>query len=423
MRVLYDISTLGLGHLYQQSRGGGYRVDVHITEGLAASGECELLFCANHSSVAYHGCEAFLAAHDRLRGIPLVAPGTRHAPSAVRAAASTVHRSVRRVFGSHVLPSAFRHGAAFVDKRLHPPVADATPAADILHSPSTPLPDRPKRRSPQRFLTVFDVSYVRFPEMYGPAYQRAGMSAIRSITRGDSVITSSQFVRDELSEMDIIAADRIHVVPLAADADLFYQCQDRDVLVNARRQYGIPDGPYVLSVNSPDARKNIPNAIHAFARAAHEGRDVLASLVLTGNVGPGSDRIRETIAAYPELRDRIVLAGYVPDAELAPLYSGARVFVYPSIYEGFGLPALEAMQCGTPVITSNTSALPEVVGDGGVMVPADDVDRLAGAMLEIAGNAALHEELQGRALAQARRFSWEGSTAGTLRAYRAALQG
>jgi len=422
MRVLYDISTLGLAHFYKQSRGGGFRVDLNIAEALAASGECELLFCANHSSVAYHGCTAFLAEHQALRHVPMVAPHRRPASSAVRAAASTVHRYVRRLSGSNVLPSAVRQGAGFLDKRLHPPVADADSGVDIFHSPSVPLPDRPARRSPQRFLTIFDLAYLRFPTIYGAAYQLANIAALRSVCPEDSIITSSAFVRDELCEKGVTSADRIHVVPLAADPALFYQCRDSEAIAAVRRKYGIPDGPYVLSVNSPDLRKNVPHAIHAFGRVAHEGRDLLTSLVLAGVPGPGSDRIHKTIAAYPELRDRIILTGFVPDEDLAPLYTGAKVFVYPSIYEGFGLPPLEAMQCGTPAITSNASSLPEVVGDGGVMVSPNDVDALAGAMIDLARDGALRERVQQRALAQARRFTWACSTDATLRAYRSALE-
>jgi glycosyltransferase involved in cell wall biosynthesis len=421
MRVLYDISTLGLAHLYRQSRGGSYRVDWHITEALAASGECELLFCANHSTVAYHGCLAFLAGHEPLRRVPMVAPRRRSAPPAVRAAACAVHRSVRHLCGSNVLPSAVRHCAAFLDRRLHPPVTDADSRVDILHSPSVPLPDRPASRSPQRFLTIFDLAYVRFPAMYGPAYRQANIAALRSVCREDSIITSSAFVRSELCDRGVTAADRIHVVPLAADPALFHHCGDPDAIAAVRRRHGIPEGPYVLSVNSPDPRKNVPDAIHAFGRAAHEGRDVLTSLVLTGNPGPGSDGIQKAIAAYPALRNRIILTGYVPDEDLAPLYTGAQIFVYPSMYEGFGLPPLEAMRCGTPVITSNASSLPEVVGDGGVMVAPNDVDALAGAMIALARDAALHERVQQQALARARRFSWACSAAATLRAYRSAL--
>lgn len=422
MRVLYDVSTLGLAHLYEQSRGGAFRVDLHMTEGLAASSECELLFCANHSTVAYHGCEGFLRTHERLRAVPLVAP-SRGGRAVVRAAASAAHRRVRRLFGSNVFPAAVRRVATLVDRRLHPPVSDAGSAVDIFHSSLlAPLPPGAERRLPRRFLTIYDLRFVRFPEIYDAAYQRTIHNAVRSLRPGDHVLTNSHFVREELAGERIASPDRIHVVPLAADPALFYRCPDPERIAAVRRKYGIPDGPYVLGVNTPDLRKNVPAAVHAFARAMRESRGIVTSFVLAGHPGPGSNRVQQAIAEHPELRGQIILTGFVPDADLAPLYTGAQAFVYNSIYEGFGLPPLEAMQCGTPVITSNTSSLPEVVGDGGVMVPAHDVDALAAAIVDVAGNDDRRSDLQRRALAQSRRFSWELSTAATLRAYRTALQ-
>jgi glycosyltransferase involved in cell wall biosynthesis len=343
--------------------------------------------------------------------------------SSVRALATAAHWSVRRLFGRNVLPSAIRHVAGFVDKRLHPPVSGAASGIAIFHcSTSTPLPAPAKRGSPQRFLTVYDLAAIRFPAIYGAGYRRYLAGALRSLRPGDNVITNSNFVRDEVLAAGLVPGDRIHVVPLAADRALFYRCADPQRLVTVRDKYGIPEGPYVLGVTNPDLRKNMPQAIHAFARAAHEARDALVSLVLAGSAGPGSDQIEKAIGEYPALRGRVVLTGHVPDDDLAPLYTGAQIFVYPSIYEGFGLPPLEAMQCGTPVITSNTSALPEVVGDAGVMVAPDDLDALAGAMLDLARDTDRRAGLQQRALVRARRFTWELSTAATLRAYRAALQ-
>lgn len=421
MRVLYDISNLGLGELYRESRGGGFRVDMQMVEQLAASPDCELLFCANHSAVAFHGCQAFLRTHPRLGTVPLVAPENSLSP-AIRTVASAAHRYVRYLVGSHVFPSMVRRVAGFVDRRLHPPVSDATSTVDILHSPTSSLPPGPSPRSPQRFLTVYDLAPFRLPAIYGDAYRRSLMRIIRSLQPGDHVITPSNFAREELLADGVASPDRIHVVPLAADSTLFYRCNDPQQIAEVRLKYGIPEGPYILGVNTPDLRKNVPHAIHAFARAAHERADVTPSLVLTGRLGWGLDRIHEAIVQYPELRERFILTGYIPDTDLAPLYTGARALVYPSIYEGFGLPPLEAMQCGTPVITSNTSSLPEVVGDGGVLLAADDLDGLAEAMLDLVSNTDRHAALQQRALAQAGRFGWEQSAATLLQAYRTALQ-
>jgi glycosyltransferase involved in cell wall biosynthesis len=269
---------------------------------------------------------------------------------------------------------------------------------------------------------MYDLAFVRFPEIYSAPYRQYLDSAIRSLRPSDHVITTSNFVRDELAANGVATPDRIHVVPLAADPAVFYRCQDPRRVSDVRRKYRIPDGPYVLGVNTPDLRKNVPHAIHAFARAWGASPDAVGSFVLSGHPGPGSDLIAEAIGAHPEIQERFVLTGYVPDEDLAPLYTGARMFVYSSIYEGFGLPPLEAMQCGTPVIVSNTSSLPEVVGDAGVLVQPHDLHALAAAMLSIANDDGQHRSLQDRALAQAGRFSWDRSTAATLNAYRTALR-
>jgi glycosyltransferase involved in cell wall biosynthesis len=424
MRVLYDISSLGLAHLYQQSRGGAFRVDLHLGEGLAASNECELLFCANHSAVAYRGCEEFLRENPRLAPVPLVgAESSGRRLRAARAAAGAAHRGVRRLFGSNVLPSGIRHLGRLVDGQLHPRVTGTGSGIDILHSsPLAPLPAVGNRRRPRRFLTLYDLAFIRFTTLYGKAYRDALLNGIRSLQPNDHIITTSHFVRDEIAEAGIASPGRIHVVPLAADPAIFYRCGDRERIAAVRRKYGVPEGPYVLGVNTPDVRKNVPQAIHAFARACRLEHGALASLVLTGHHGSGSDRVQAAIAAHPELRGRIILTGYVPDDDLAPLYTGAQVFVYNSLYEGFGLPPLEAMQCGTPVVTSNTSSLPEVVGGGGVMVHPEDLDGLAGAILDLATESESRTRIQQQALAQAEGFTWDRSVAATLSAYRTALR-
>jgi glycosyltransferase involved in cell wall biosynthesis len=282
-----------------------------------------------------------------------------------------------------------------------------------------PLPEPAADRRPRRFLTVYDLAFIRFPEIYGTAYREALLAGLGSLRNGDHIITTSRFVRDELASAGHAPLDHIHVVPLAADPAIFHPCGDAERIAVVRRKYRIPDGPYTLGVNTPDLRKNVPLAIQAFARAVAAQPDALRSMVLTGHRGPGSDRLERAIAEHPALRGRFIVTGYVPDEDLAPLYTGARVFVYGSIYEGFGLPPLEAMQCGTPVITSDTSSLPEVVGDGGVMVSPHDVDALAAAMLEVADDWSVWQQ---RALARARTFSWDRSVAATLLAYRTALQ-
>ncbi|MFL5386511.1 MAG: glycosyltransferase family 4 protein [Longimicrobiaceae bacterium] len=420
MRVLYDISMLGLGHLYALSRGGSHRADRHLAEGLMASGEVELLLCANHSSAAYEACRAYLATNPALATAALLDPGAARASSALRRGAAGAHRWARRVLGSNVLPGLLRRGAQLVDRRIHPPVCDASPRVDIFHSPGVPLPPRPRgRRSPRRFITQYDLSYVRFPEIYGAAYQRTMRTAMESVREGDCVLTSSESTRAELCERGVAPPERIFVAPLGADPRTFHPCGDAERLRAVRERYGIPDGPYLLSVNTPNPRKNVRHAVAAFARAAREEGVREHTLVLVGHAEPGTDP--DPVEAADGLRGRVVRTGYVDDEELAPLYGGATAFVYPSLYEGFGLTPLEAMQCGTPVIASNTSSLPEVVGDAGILLDPTDGDALCQAILDLCRDEGLRARMREQSLARAARFSWERYTRAVLDAYRAAL--
>ena len=146
------------------------------------------------------------------------------------------------------------------------------------------------------------------------------------------------------------------------------------------------------------------------------------NLVLVGGKGWHDDKIFHALELQNDLRGRIIVTGFAPDADLSPLYSGALAFVYPSLYEGFGLPPLEAMQCGTPVITSDNSALPEVVGDAGIMVNARDEDALCAAMWQLYAHPARCNDLSAKSLQRAEQFSWEKCRALTIEAYRFALQ-
>jgi len=419
MRVIYDISMLGLGHLYSLSRGGSHRVDRHLAEGLMASGEVELLLCANHSSAAYEGCRAYLATCPALAGAPFLGPPAAGASSSLRRGAAGAHRWARRILGSNVLPGLLRRGARLVDRRVHPPVCDASPPAAVFHSPGVPLPARVRnRRSPRRFTTIFDLAAIRFPQIYGAGYRSTLCAAIESVRDGDCVLTGSESSRAELCEHGVAPPERVFVAPLGADPRTFHPCGDAERLRAVRERYGIPDGPYLLSVNTPDPRKNVRHAVRAFARVAREEGVREQTLVLVGHTQPGA---RADAAEADGLRGRVVRTGYVDDAELAPLYGGATAFVYPSLYEGFGLTPLEAMQCGTPVVASNTSSFPEVVGDAGILLDPADGDALCQAILDLCRDPGLRARMRERSLARAARFSWERCTRAVLDAYRAAL--
>ena len=193
------------------------------------------------------------------------------------------------------------------------------------------------------------------------------------------------------------------------------------MLEQVRKKFGIPNGPYILSLSTLEPRKNIAQTIRCFVRLLEQEKIDDLSLVLVGSKGWDYDSIFEEIAASPKIRDRIIVTGYAADEDLAPLYSGATMFVYPSFYEGFGLPPLEAMQCGVPVITSNTSSLPEVVGEAGIMVDPHDADELSQAMLKIYNSTDARQRMSLESLEQAQKFSWKRCAEQTIDTYKAAV--
>ena len=190
-----------------------------------------------------------------------------------------------------------------------------------------------------------------------------------------------------------------------------------------RRKYHIPDAPYFLSLCTIERRKNLIFALEAFAAYMKRHPDSPLNFVLAGgNLGRFQKDWGKALAGLGDLRSRIVLPGYIDDEDLAALYSGAEFFIYPSLYEGFGLPPLEAMQCGTPVITSNTSSLPEVVGYGGLMIAPDDLEGAVSAMETLLHDPERRAELVKKGLERASAFSWERTVANITRRLREDLE-
>jgi glycosyltransferase involved in cell wall biosynthesis len=210
---------------------------------------------------------------------------------------------------------------------------------------------------------------------------------------------------------------KVVVTPLAASKS-FFHVKDiyliRDTLIN----HGIPPNrPYVLSLCTLEPRKNLTTVIRAFGNLVKQHLDLNLNLVLVGIQGWKNRSIFEEISKDPTLKSRIFFTGFVPDQDLSAIYSGATCFVYPSLYEGFGLPPLEAMQCGVPVITSNVSSLPEVVGDAGITVNPKDEDGLCQAIYRVVSDPSLGASLAAKSLERAQQFSWSRCAEQTIELY------
>lgn len=283
--------------------------------------------------------------------------------------------------------------------RVPVPVERWTGPVGVVHAPDFTLP--PTRRSTRTLLTVHDLSFVRAPETAAPRLRAyLGRVVPRSVARADHVLADSEATRQDLIELYGTPADKISVLYSGVN-ERFRPVADELVLKEVRRRYGIGEGPYILSVGTVQPRKNYGRLAEALHRL---GRPDIR-LVIAGGRGWLEDALYTQIAALG-LEERVKFTGFVADEDLPALYSGACVFAFPSLYEGFGLPPLEAMACGVPVVASNTSSVPEVVGDAALVVDPYDVGALAEALEHLLDSEALRSILTARGRERARQFSW-----------------
>ena len=285
---------------------------------------------------------------------------------------------------------------------------------DLVHAPN---PFGTFRRTACRnVITIHDVTPLLFPgthERTNVLYHRHLLPAV--LKRADRVITVSESSRRDIVRCFGLAEEKIAVVSNGVDPAFL-----PDPVGEPGETVRSLPRPYILHVGTLEPRKNLELLIRSFALARRRGLDHY--LVLAGMRGWGGSRL-EAVAAELGVAEALILAGYVPHDDIPHLYAGADFFVYPSLYEGFGLPPLEAMACGVPVITSDTSSLPEVTGDAALLVDPRSEGEVADAMLKLAGDVALRRELREKGLVQARRFTWRRAAEATLAVYREVLGG
>jgi glycosyltransferase involved in cell wall biosynthesis len=288
---------------------------------------------------------------------------------------------------------------------------------DVLHVQFTAPPFAPC----PVVVSIHDLSFEHLPHTFNRRSRtQLRLTVRRSARRAASILTLSEHARRDIMETYGIEGHRVHAVPLAAPAHYGPVEDDRE-LQRVRHTYGI-DGQYILSVGSIQPRKNLGRLVRAYASLRNKhAPSRLPKLVLVGKCAWLYD---ETLRALQEtgIEDSVILTGYVPETDLPALYSGATCFVYPSYFEGFGLPPLEAMKCGTPVIVGNRTSLPEVVGDAGISVDPFDVDGLALAMESVFTDTDLQRQLTTKGLARARLFSWQETARRTLEVYKRVVQ-
>lgn len=324
--------------------------------------------------------------------------------------------------GSIPAPAGFRFRVIPVPNRwltfgwhrlgLPVPVDWLSGPMDLYHASDFVLPPVRAARS---LLTVHDLSFLTTPQCAEAGLRGFLSRAVpKAVARADHVLADSESTRRDLIRLLQVPDDKISVVYPGVEAR-FRRQDDPAKLQRVRSRYGIGDRPFVLGVGTLEPRKNWPTLIRAWAQLKRT-QHLEHRLVLAGGQGWLAEGIFDAAEASG-FRTEIVFTGFVADEDLPALYSAADVFALPSLYEGFGIPVLEAMACGTPVVCADNSSLPEAAGDAALLVQASNEPALAAAILRLVEDAALRGQLTERGLAQARRFTWQAAAATLLATY------
>lgn len=286
-----------------------------------------------------------------------------------------------------------------------PPIEYFCGPVDLYHGLHFALPPTRKAR---KVLTVHDLTYLKFPEYFFDhnLNERGYRCELpRGLSRADAVIAVSQQTREDLIDLMNVPEEKVCVIYEGVDSHFFNHIEDKQV-VAIRERYGLIRPYLVFLVGTPEPRKNLINTVAA-ARKAAPG----LPLALIGPEEP----IRTLLAGNS---NNAVFIDVVPDAHLPALLSGAQISLYPSLYEGFGLPVIESMACGVPVITSNHGALPEVAGGAALLVDPESVDSIADAISELLNDNVLQDRLKVAGKKRAREFTWQKAAEATLSLYR-----
>jgi glycosyltransferase involved in cell wall biosynthesis len=428
-RLIFDISPL----CFTTELAGIPRFTVEVLRRLIEKNLFDItLICSNNCEEnALRNCYYFLGQKDipfqsknvEHYNLPLITPSKKRSKPLLGYA----EELVRKVIPNSDLLDNLIECARIIKRKIIPP--HQTTVDFSAKCQRSPLLERLIRNSDIYFSSCFtiiqetdvnpsirklqvihDLTPILFPHMFQKNWslERAGWN---NITPEVCVLTDSKCTKiDLLHHFPDISESQVTVIPLGAD-EHFRPCTDKAKIESVLKKYDLPENTiYILSVATLEIRKNFDHVMRSFSVFIEKYGEQFHNLklILTGKKGWLDKKIQ---TAYNQLsqkvKKRIIFTGYVDDIDLPFLYNGASCFCYMSLYEGFGLPPLEAMQSGTPVITSNTSSLPEVVGDAGIMLDPHDVDGLANTFMRVLADENLRKEMITKGLEQAKKFSWD----------------
>lgn len=295
------------------------------------------------------------------------------------------------------------------------PAAAREAGVDIFHVPYFAPPLLP--RTPT-IVTIHDVIPLRMPLYQAGAKVKAYVQLVsRAAHNAAMIITVSQHAKQDMIDALKLPEERIRVIYEAAGSE-YHPITDPQVLAEARARYGLGER-YVFYLGGLDQRKNVPQLVRAFAHAYRQVNDPKLQLLIAGNPEKRSGPLfpdPRPIAADLGMSGQIIYR-FIDEEDKAAIYSGASVFVFPSLYEGFGLDPLEAMSCGAPVVCSNRTSLPEVVGGAAISIDPEDTKAMVDAIRRVLTDTELNAQLRVRSLARAAQFSWQKTASETLEVY------
>ena len=282
---------------------------------------------------------------------------------------------------------------------------------DVFHSPYEFLP---KTRKARTVVSVHDVTFLKHPDYLDPSFVELYTRRIHHIVKNaDKIIAVSHNTKNELAEFTGVSPDRVAVIHQGM-GEQFRPIKDGKILNKVAQRYQIP-GPYILFLGAADKDKNLIRLTKAFAQLIPK-HDQLR-LVFAGSLNWGFRQLKDKFASLSQ-KNKIIFTGFVEDLDLPALYSGATALAIPSIHEGFGLPTIEAMACGTPVLCSNSSSFPEVVGSAAVQVDPYNVDEIAEGLRSLVEDNQLRLSCIKKGLARAVKFSWDNTARQTIEVYK-----
>jgi glycosyltransferase involved in cell wall biosynthesis len=293
------------------------------------------------------------------------------------------------------------------------PLATRRDRIEIFHGTVNTIPYGLRAR---RVVTVHDLAFLKFPnQVTARRYQYLRRMTRSSVKRADIVLTPSEATRRDVIERMKVGPAKVRVTPLGVDAR--FRPVGEAAIATVRERFAL-ERPYVLTVGTIEPRKNLPMLVRAFSRLRDEFPH---DLVLAGPAGWLMEETERTIADS-QIQGRVRRIGFVDDGSLAALYSGASLVAVPSLYEGFGLPVLEAMAAGAPVLTSNVSSMPEVAGDAAILVDPTSLDSVVAGLRSVLGSDTTASRLREAGPSRASEFSWERTARLTLESYRSVAQ-